>query len=106
MSNEIVVHKGRTNVLIVDLGFDVSADTFTSEIRADPKQTALLIATWEVGFVSDGSDGKVRLRLDDVITAQITANSGFMDMKRVSGGEALPVFDKALEVTFRGSVTV
>lgn len=106
MSNEIVVHKGRTNVLIVDLGFDVSADTFTSEIRADPKQTALLIATWEVDFVTDGSDGKIRLRLDDVITAQISANSGFMDVKRMSGGESLPVFDKALEVTFRGSVTV
>jgi len=106
MSNEVVVHKGRTNVVTVDMGIDVSADTLTSEIRSEPNQGAPLIATWVVAFATDGTDGKLILTLDDLATSQIKATSGFMDIKRVTGSEAVAVFDKPLEVTFRGTVTV
>jgi hypothetical protein len=58
-----------------------------------------------VTFDSDGTDGKLILTLDDSDTNAITASSGYMDLKRVSGGEPIPVFDKPLEVVFRGSVT-
>jgi hypothetical protein len=105
MANTIVVHKGRTNIIACDMGMDVSADTITSEIRSEPDVSSPLLATWEVTFLTDGTDGELVLTLDDVITGQIKANSGYMDIKRVSGGEPLPVFDKPLEVTFRGSVT-
>lgn len=50
MSNQVVVHKGRTNVVRVDLGIDVSADTITSEIRSEPDVEGTLIATWTVAF--------------------------------------------------------
>lgn len=105
MSNQVVVHKGRTNTLTVDLGIDVSTDTITSEIRSDPDVDSPLLATWVVAFATDGTDGELIFTLDDTYTSQITAASGFMDIKRVTGGEPVPVFDKPLEVIFRGTVT-
>jgi hypothetical protein len=105
MSSAVIVYKGRTNIITVSMGFDVSADIFTSEIRAEPEMQSLLIAEWDVGFVTDGVDGELRLTLDDVITAQITASGGYMDIKRVSGGEPLPVFERPLEIVFQGTVT-
>jgi len=105
MSSAVIVHKGRTNIIGVSMGFDVSADIFTSEIRAEPERGSLLIAEWDVSFVTDGTDGELRLMLDDVITAQITSSGGYMDLKRVSGGEPLPVFERPLEVIFQGTVT-
>lgn len=105
MSNAVIVHIGRTNTLTVDLGVDVSLDTLTSEIRSEPNVNSPLIATWVVTKVGGGTTGELTLTLDDTITAQISAASGYMDIKRVSGGEPIPVFDKPLEVTFRGTVT-
>lgn len=105
MSNEVIVHKGRTNTIYVNLGINVSADTITSEIRADPDVDSPLLATWVVAFVTDGADGRLVLKLDDVITSQIKANSGYMDLKRIVGSEPVPVFDRPLEVSFRGTVT-
>lgn len=106
MANEVVVHKGRTNVITVSLGLDVSADTITSEIRSEPDQSAPLIATWVVTKPNGGADGELLLTMDDTITSAIVVNSGYMDLKRLSGGEPIAVFDRPLEVTFRGSVTV
>lgn len=105
MSSSVIVHKGRTNIITVSMGFDVSTDIITSEIRAEPERESVLIATWEVDFVTDGTDGELRLTLDDVITAQIKASGGYMDLKRVVGGEPLPVFERPLEVQFQGTVT-
>lgn len=105
MSNTIKVHKNRTNIVILDLGMDVSADTITSEIRAEEDHTSALIVAWIVAFVTDGTDGLLTLTIDDVISADITVDSGYMDVKRVSGGEPLVVFDRPLEVSFQGSVT-
>jgi hypothetical protein len=105
MSNEVIVHKGRTNTIRVNLGIDVSADDLSSEIRSEPDQEAPLIATWDVSFVNDGKDGQLLLVLDDLVTGDIKANSGYMDIKRITGGEPVPVFDRPLEVTFRGTVT-
>lgn len=105
MSNKVIVHKGRTNTLQINLGIDVSADTFTSEIRAEPTVESPLIATWTVVKISGGTTGQLRLTLDDLITGQIKANSGYMDLKRVTAGEPIPVFDRPLEVSFRGTVT-
>lgn len=105
MTAKVVVHKARTNLLIVDLGEDVSADTFTSQIRAEPDHNSALLMTWTVGFETTGGDGRLLLTVDDVITEQITVDSGFMDLKRVTGGQPVPVFDKPLEVVFQGVVT-
>lgn len=105
MSSKVIVHKGRTNVITVDLGIDVTADTITSEIRSEPNQESPLLATWEVTKTSGGSDGHLTLKMDDVITAQIKAASGYMDIKRLSAGEPIPVFDQPIEVEFRGTVT-
>jgi energy-converting hydrogenase Eha subunit B len=105
MSGQIVVHKGRTNSISVGLGYDVSGDVFTSQIRADSDTSSALLATWVVTFATDGSDGELVLSIDDSITREITADRGYMDIKRVSNGEPLAVFDKPVEVIFQGSVT-
>lgn len=105
MSGKVVVYKARTNKVIVRLGMNVSADTFESEIRSEPDLEASLIATWVVSFVTNGADGELQLLLHDVTTKDIKANSGYMDLKRTSGGETIAVFDRPLEVIFQGAVT-
>ncbi len=103
---QIIVHKGRTVVVPVSLGFDVSQDIITSEIRVGKSQTSDLIATWDVSFVTDGTDGELVLTLDNSVTEVITQTTGYMDIKRVTGGEPLSIFDEPLEVLFTDSVTV
>lgn len=103
MSNTIVVYKNRTNVVMVSLGIDVSGDTLTSEIRT---QSGILIATWDVTFDGDGTDGELVLTLDDSMLTAIAYPSGLMDIKRVTVGQPISVFDKPLEVEFREVVTV
>jgi hypothetical protein len=104
--NEVIVHKARTNSIVVNLGEDVSGDTFTSQIRSQPEHDSTLLMTWTVSFVTDGTDGKLLLTVDDLITEQIEVESGYMDLRRVTGGQPVPVFDRPLEVEFRGVVTV
>jgi hypothetical protein len=105
MTNTIIVHKGRTNKVTVSLGMDVSTDILTSEIRAMRDPTSDLIATWDVDFDTDGVDGEVVLTLDDVVTAAIDVTIGYMDIKRVTNGEPLSVFDRPLKVEFKNVVT-
>lgn len=103
--NQIVVHKDRTTVVTVSLGMDVSEDTITSEIREGRSSETALIAEWSVAFDTDGVDGELILTIDDSVASDITQRKGYMDMKRVSGGEALSVFDHPLEVVFADSIT-
>lgn len=103
---QVVVQKGRTVVVEVSLGFDVSLDVITSEIRVSANPISALIATWAVSFATDGTDGELLLTLDDDITTGILNSVGYMDLKRVSAGEPLSIFDQALEVVFTESVTV
>lgn len=103
--NKVIVHKARTNILPVNLGYDISADTFSSQIRSQPDHESTLIATWNVAFLTDGTDGKLVLTLYDEVTEDIEVNSGYMDLKRLSGGERIAVFEKPLEVEFRGVTT-
>jgi hypothetical protein len=100
----LIVYRKRTMVVPLELGFDVSADTLTSEIREKASTSAPLIATWTVSFLTDGVDGKCLLTLDDSITSTITQKKGYMDVKRVTGGEPIPLGDP-IEVEFRDVVT-
>ena len=104
MTNPVVVHKGRTNIITVNLGIDVTGDTFESEIRTEPEVTSTLIAPWVVTVV-DAAEGILQLEMDDLVSGQVTVSSGYMDIKRVTGGEPVPVFDEVLDVSFRGVTT-
>lgn len=101
--DSVIVYKGRTNVLPVNTGMDLSGDTVTSEIRT---ADGTLIATWDVEFAGDGTDGKLILTLDDSVTSLIVETMGKMDLKRVSAGEPYPIFADAVEVEFRKTVTL
>lgn len=103
MSGKIEVYKRRTTVIQVWLGMDVSGDSFVGEIREKQNSTSTLIATWDVTFLTDGTDGKLVLTVDDS-DAIITQKSGYTDLKRISGGEPLPAFNP-VPVTFIETVT-
>ena len=102
--NKVIIHKGRSCTLPVDLGINVTGDTLTSEIRAEPNVASDLLATWGV-TVDDASTGKLTLFLTAGQTGSVSVSSGYMDIKRVTAGVPVPVFDEPLEVTFRGVVT-
>lgn len=102
--NKVIVHRNRTNTIPVSLGIDITGETITSQIRAEPHHESALLAEWVVTVV-DAVTGELSLTLDDLETSQITVDSGFMDFKRLSGGEPLTVLDRPLEVEFRGTVT-
>lgn len=101
----VVVHKGRTEVLAVSLSYDVSQDVLTSHIRVSPSRTSQLIAEWTVSFDTDGTDGKLLLTLDDSVTTNINASSGYMDIKRMVNGEPIHVFENPIPVSFVEVVT-
>lgn len=105
METELVVHRDRTNIITVSLGIDVSEDELVSEIREKANIHSELIAAWEIEFLTDGKDGECIFKIDDEVAAEITQNSGFMDIKRVVNGEPLSVFNEPLTVMFRGVVT-
>lgn len=102
MPKPLVIHKGRTNIIPVGLGFDVSGDDFKSEIRDSKSE---LIAEFEVTFLTDGTDGELILTLDNSESENIDKTYGFMDIKRVSNGEPLSVFNGPLQVVFKSVVT-
>lgn len=102
---EVSVYRGRTVVLPVSLSYSVAGDTLTSEIRVSRKSTSELIATWAVSFKTDGTDGEILLTLDDTVTSQITHTVGYMDIKRITNGEPVPVFDEPVQVIFKDQVT-
>ncbi len=102
---QVKVQRGKTVILPVSLGFDVSQDTITSEIRVDKNQSSTLIATWVVSFETDGQDGELILTLDNSVTSSISNSIGWMDLKRVAGGKPLPIFAEPLEVLFVNTIT-
>jgi hypothetical protein len=101
----LTVYKNRSNRIQVDMKEDVSGMTLTAEIRTQPSHLSPLLATWTVSFVTDGTDGLVELYLSDTITAQIEADTGYTDIKKVISGEPYPGFERPLEVFFQGTVT-
>lgn len=105
MANTLVVQKGRTNTVNVNLNEDVTGDTFTSEIRTEPNQSSALIATWVV-TVANAAAGELTLGLNDTLSVQIKQDVGYMDIKRVTaGGDVIAVFDQPIRISFRGTVT-
>jgi hypothetical protein len=105
MGAQIFVYKNRTNVITVNLGMDVHNDTFSSQIRAEKNTTSTLLATWTVSFVTNGTDGMLKLTLDNSQLTNVTRSNGFMDIKRITSGEPVSVFDGPIEVMFREVVT-
>lgn len=102
---QVIVHKGRTNIILVRMGIDVSQDTFVSEIREEKSSESNLIAAWNIQFETDGIDGDLVLSLDDSVTSEVTRTKGYMDIKRITSGEPVAVFDEPVEVLFKNSIT-
>lgn len=101
----VKVYRGRTTKIGVALGIDVSADTITSQIRKEKNSDSILLAEWEVDFLSTGADGRLVLTIDDTNSNLTTHTTGFMDFKRMSGGEPIKIVDEPIPVVFVGGVT-
>jgi hypothetical protein len=99
----IIVEKGRTCKFDMRLAYSVLGDTITSEIRAGVNPTSPLIATWNIEVSPNGR--KLTFTLDDDITKNITVFGGYMDLKRVTGGEPVSVLDNPIPVIFKNVVT-
>jgi hypothetical protein len=105
--NTVTVYKNRTTIIGVELGYDVSGDTITSEIREEKDSTSTLFASWDVSFTTDGEDGSLIFTIDNSDLPETFPEDGtaFMDIKRTSAGEPLPVHKKPIRVKFVEVVT-
>lgn len=101
----IVIHKGRDVILPVSFPYDVSTDTFRSQIRAGTNKNTYLIAEWSIAKVNDGSDGLLYFTLDSSVTATIVETFGYMDIKRINNGEQYNATNVPIPVSFVGVVT-
>lgn len=100
---QVLVYRKRTTIIGVSLGYDVSQDDFASEIRVDVDPESELLATWTVSFLNDGTDGELLLHLFSA-DSDVQKNSGWMDIKRITGGEPVSV-SEPVEVLFTNAVT-
>lgn len=97
--NPVKVTRGRTTVVQVVLGYDVTEDTYSSEIRVQRDSSSPLIATWVV--TKHPTRKKVLLlTIDNAVSAPIAHQHGWMDIKRVTGGEPVNVFENPISVIF------
>ncbi|TXH16171.1 MAG: hypothetical protein E6R03_05820 [Hyphomicrobiaceae bacterium] len=103
--DQIVIHRGRTVVVPVSVSYDLTGSTITSDIRKTRKASSDLIASWDVSFVTDGSDGDFLLKLPHGTTAPITDEIGYMDIKRIIGGEPTNIIDTPIQVVFVDAIT-
>lgn len=102
----ITVKRGVRAVVPVSLRYSVKDQTIRSQIRAGRNRSAPLIAEWEVKFVTDGSDGKIQLEMDDSVTVAIPNTVGYMDILRIGDGEPYSVLnDTIIEVVFKDTIT-
>lgn len=100
ISGPLSVHRNRTNVHLISLGFDVAGQNFISQIREQRSPTSQLIATWDIEIVGDGSSGELRLSLDNGVTREIAQTIGYMDIVREEGGEPYSVIETPIVVCF------
>lgn len=104
--DQIIVTRHRTTKVQLSLPYDVTGDTISSEIREDDDPESTLLATWDVSLVSaEAGHSELVLTIDSAAANQVEKELGYMDLKRLSGGEPLNVFDGVLEVLFKDPVT-
>ena len=84
----------------------MSNDTITSQIRKEKNRESELLGEFVVTFVTDGTDGELKLTFDDSVSDDVEKSKGWMDMKRLTGGEPMNVWDDPIEVLFKEPVTV
>lgn len=99
----IIIHRRRTERITVKLRYSVGNDVITSQIRTGVNPASTKIADFEVDVSADGRT--IWLTLDDSVTQNIQQSGGYMDIKRVTGGEPVNVIDDPIPVVFRNVVT-
>lgn len=101
----ITVWKRRSITFEFALAHQIGDDIYTSEIRRGQSVNTPLIATWNVSVKPGGMNKTLIFSMDDSVTSLITVNYGWMDLKRVSNGEPLPVLNYSIPVLFKDVIT-
>jgi hypothetical protein len=82
---------------------DVSGDTFTAICRTRPDEDAEVIFTFGIG-TSELATGYLTIYFDATLV-DIPQSVGYTDIKRVSGGSALPCTNRCIPIEFVGTTT-
>lgn len=102
MADSLVVYKQRTNIFeFIFFGQDLSQDVLTSQIRRGQSSNSHKIAEFDIRPRTDGKDGRYIFTIDDSELENIPDVVGWLDIKRVSGGEPLAVLESPIPVTFQ-----
>lgn len=99
---KIEVERGKTIILMVSLGFNVSESEFLCQMRQSESPESSLLATWAISFDTDGKDGELLATLDNSISSSIAMSTAWLFLDKVSESPPLPVFPEPLEVMIFG----
>lgn len=105
MLDRITVHKHRATVISFGFGIDLSQDTLTSQIRDSKNSTGNDLGFWDIQPLTDGTDGRYVFTFSPEKATLVTVDKGYMDVKRVSGGQPLTLMNRILTVEFKDVIT-
>lgn len=103
---KVEVERGKTVVVGISIGFNVSLFEFLCEMRESEDPASAIITTWDMSFETDGKDGELLASLDDSITSVLVLGAAWLHLYRVSGSTHLPVFGEPVEVIILDPVLV
>jgi hypothetical protein len=97
---DLKVYRGRTTVVPIALGVDVTGDDLVAEIRTATDPESTLLATWDVD-IEIPALGIGTMTLDDSV-ADIAPDidGGWTDILRVTGGQPISLFAAPVRVRF------
>ena len=101
----LTIYKNRTNRVLFKSGVDAPEDEWYSEIRVGKTQDSDLIVAWTFEPVDGGDPGDFLISIDDSLLQDVSHSRGYMDIKRISAGEPLPVLKDIIIVKFKDTVT-
>ena len=82
---------------------DVSGDTFTAICRTRPDEDADEIFEFEINM-SEAATGFITIYFN-ATSVEIPYSVGYTDLKRMSGGSALPCTNRCIPIEFVGTTT-
>ena len=97
----LVVERTKTVVVPISLGFNVSGQVFTADLRATTSATSTLIATWTVTFATNGKDGELIATLPDTVTSTLAVGTAYMRLKRTTPGPTIEIFGEPVLVSIQ-----
>lgn len=84
---------------------DLSTDSWKAQLRSAPSSLSDLFTEFTVD-TTDAATGVLILRLTPAVTATLSADAGWYDLLRTTGGSPVSIFDRPLQADIREMPTV